>query len=74
VYKPAFTHEESRAILLQGKGTQFDPDVIDAFMASEQKIVELKRRLADPCPDAQPGAAGIATPLNRPLAPTIASV
>ena len=28
-YKPAFTHEESMAIIMEGRNTQFDPDLVD---------------------------------------------
>ncbi|MDR3358002.1 MAG: response regulator [Desulfovibrio sp.] len=31
VYKPGMTHEEAARIILEGKATQFDPDVTDAF-------------------------------------------
>jgi putative two-component system response regulator len=34
VYKPAFSHEESCRIVLEGKGKHFDPDVADAFIAA----------------------------------------
>jgi len=30
-YKPAFTHEESVDIILQGKGIHFDPQIVDVF-------------------------------------------
>jgi putative two-component system response regulator len=30
-YKPAFSHEKSVAIILQGRGTQFDPELTDIF-------------------------------------------
>lgn len=30
-YKESFSHEKSRAIILEGKGTQFDPVIVDAF-------------------------------------------
>jgi len=31
-YKPAFSHEKSVEILQAGRGTQFDPVIIDAFL------------------------------------------
>lgn len=31
-YKEPFSHEKSMEIILQGKGTQFDPDLVDEFM------------------------------------------
>ncbi|EKP0280304.1 HD domain-containing protein [Aeromonas bestiarum] len=35
VYKPAFTHEEAKAIIVQGRGSHFDPGMVDAFLACE---------------------------------------
>jgi putative two-component system response regulator len=33
VYRKAMSHEEARAIILQGRGSNFDPFVVDAFEA-----------------------------------------
>jgi putative two-component system response regulator len=33
VYRKAMSHEEARAVILQGEGRQFDPFVVDAFEA-----------------------------------------
>jgi len=49
-YKRAMTHEESREILLAGKGIQFDPDVIEAFVKHEddfQSISITQKDIAD---------------------------
>jgi len=35
VYKPPMTHEAALEILVSGRGTQFDPAIIDALLASE---------------------------------------
>ncbi len=32
VYKPAMSFDEAREIITQGRGTHFDPDVVDAFL------------------------------------------
>jgi len=32
VYKPAFSHERAIEIIREGRGTQFDPDIVDAFL------------------------------------------
>jgi len=39
VYKPAFSHEKSRAIIIEGSGKHFDPDIVDAFLALEQDFI-----------------------------------
>ncbi len=41
VYKPAFSHEKSKAIILEGKGTHFDPDIVDAFLAIENEFITI---------------------------------
>lgn len=46
-YKPAFGHERSRAIVAEGRGTHFDPDVCDAFLELERKFDSIRRELAD---------------------------
>ncbi len=37
-YKEAFTHEKSREIIVNLKGSHFDPDVVDAFLANEKNF------------------------------------
>lgn len=47
VYKPAYSHEVAREIILDGRGTHFDPDVVDAFMANEEHFITVKDQLED---------------------------
>lgn len=44
-YKEPFSHEKSRGIILEGKGSHFDPRVVDAFLAQEHQFIETKDRL-----------------------------
>ena len=37
-YKPGFPFEKAVAIITEGKGTQFDPRVVDAFLHAEEEI------------------------------------
>jgi len=41
VYKPAFSHEKAITIMREGRGTHFDPKVLDAFFAIEQRVVAI---------------------------------
>jgi len=41
VYKAALTHEEAMKIITDGKGTQFDPIVIDALLLSLERFEEI---------------------------------
>jgi len=47
VYKPPFTHAQSLEIMGQGRGTHFDPDVLDAFFALEAEFARIAREFAD---------------------------
>jgi response regulator RpfG family c-di-GMP phosphodiesterase len=47
VYKPAFSHEKSRDIILEGKGKHFDPDIVDAFVAIEHRFLEIAKQHRD---------------------------
>lgn len=37
-YKKAMSHEESKAIIVAGTGTQFDPEIVEAFVAKEDEF------------------------------------
>jgi putative two-component system response regulator len=41
-YKPAFPREKCFQILQEGRGTHFDPQVIDAFFARSSEIVQIQ--------------------------------
>jgi putative two-component system response regulator len=41
VYKPAFSHQQAVTIMREGRGTHFDPDVLDAFFALEGRFAEI---------------------------------
>ena len=47
VYKDPFSHEKSRAIIIEGRGVHFDPDVVDAFVAVEEEFVTIKESFVD---------------------------
>ena len=38
VYKDAFSHETAKNIILEGRGTHFDPEIVDAFMILEKEF------------------------------------
>lgn len=47
VYKSAYSHEVARAVILEARGKQFDPDVVDAFLKREQEFIGVRRRYHD---------------------------
>jgi putative two-component system response regulator len=46
-YKEAFSHDESRRIILEGRGTQFDPEVVDAFLLAENAFLGIRDAYPD---------------------------
>lgn len=52
VYKEAFPHEKAVAIVMDGRGTHFDPDVVDAFISIQEEFREIAMRFVDE-PDAR---------------------
>ena len=47
VYKPAFSQEKAIAILRDGRGNHFDPDILDAFLARTNEFKAIADRFAD---------------------------
>jgi putative two-component system response regulator len=50
LYKPSLSHDDTVALIVSGKGTHFDPAVVDAFL---NVAVQFKRTSDEPIPDAQ---------------------
>jgi len=44
VYKPEFSHATARSIILEGRGTQFDPDVVEAFLRREADFLAVQKQ------------------------------
>lgn len=47
-YKPAYSLEASLEIIQQGRGTQFDPQIVDAFFAHIEEIIRIRNEQRDP--------------------------
>ena len=47
VYKAPFSHSKAKAILIEGRGTHFDPDIVDAFLAIEEEFRQIALKYAD---------------------------
>lgn len=47
VYKPPFSHSKAVAIMKEGRGTHFDPDMIDAFLEIEADFKKIAIEYAD---------------------------
>jgi putative two-component system response regulator len=47
VYKPAFPHSEALTIMRKGRGTHFDPDILDAFLRIEARFAAIAAEFRD---------------------------
>ena len=57
-YKVAFALEKAYSIVRQGRGSHFDPAVVQAFFAAESEVLRIHHRYGDDSP-------------NRPLTPIV---
>jgi len=46
-YKDAFCHDIARGIIVKDSGTQFDPRVVDAFLAAESAFIAIRDRFRE---------------------------
>lgn len=44
VYKKAFSHDTARDIILEDTGSQFDPDMVRAFLENENQFVKIREQ------------------------------
>jgi len=47
VYKEAFSHETAVAMMAEGRGTHFDPDILDAFLSVQDQFAAIAARFRD---------------------------
>jgi putative two-component system response regulator len=48
VYKLPYALPEVRSIIERNRGRQFDPDIVDAFLANEDVFAKIARKNPDP--------------------------
>jgi putative two-component system response regulator len=47
-YKPAYSNDVARQILIEGRGKQYDPKVVDVFFELFDEIMAIQQKYADP--------------------------
>jgi len=57
VYRPALPLAEARRIMLEGRGTQFDPCVLDALLEHVDEVNALSAGALEPAPPLEPALA-----------------
>ncbi|HPJ95340.1 MAG TPA: PAS domain S-box protein [Deltaproteobacteria bacterium] len=45
VYKDAFSHAKATEIIVNGSGTHFDPDIVEAFLAHENDFMRIREEM-----------------------------
>jgi putative two-component system response regulator len=53
VYKPPFSHADAVAVMKEGRGRHFDPDILDAFLEIEGEFARIAAEYADSAKDGQ---------------------
>ncbi len=48
VYKEAMSHESAARIIAEGRGTHFDPDIVDAFLELQDEFIAIANKYSDP--------------------------
>ena len=50
VYKAPMTHHDAKQIIMEGIGTHFDPQVIEAFLEQEDRFIKIAKEFGDDAP------------------------
>jgi PAS domain S-box-containing protein len=66
VYKRAWTHDEAVKEIFSGKGTRFDPMIVEAFACEEQAFRGIARRLRDNPEDARAASDAVFPTIDSP--------
>ncbi len=66
-YKEAMSHEQASAIVTASSGTQFDPDIVEAFVRRQDEFRTLAAELADETEEETQQADPDASPTNTEL-------
>jgi putative two-component system response regulator len=57
VYKPAYSHEQAVTMIAEGRGSHFDPDVVDAVLAIAEQFNEIAGSFSDASDKQNTGSA-----------------
>jgi HD-GYP domain-containing protein (c-di-GMP phosphodiesterase class II)/CHASE2 domain-containing sensor protein len=60
IYKQAMSHEEAAQTIAEGNGSQFDPEIVEAFLHCEQRLRPIAKEFAEK------GSSGKMNPLPPP--------
>jgi putative two-component system response regulator len=47
IYKEAFSHVDARSMIVEGKGSQFDPTIVDAFLQIDAQFELIRERFSE---------------------------
>ena len=66
VYKSGMPHEQAVGIIREGRGSHFDPDMCDAFLANAERFREIAERFADTDKDMARQRAALEQTVGKP--------
>lgn len=66
VYKEGMPHEKALEIIFEGRGTHFDPDIVDAFKEITEEFRTIAQRFADSDADMAEKAKQLETVISSP--------
>jgi putative two-component system response regulator len=55
VYREGLPHDQVVQIIANGRGSHFDPEIVDVFLQVQDDFLEIARRFADPVPTGRAG-------------------
>jgi response regulator RpfG family c-di-GMP phosphodiesterase len=64
-YRPALAHAEAREWIVEHYGTQFDPEVVEAFVAREADFARISQAVQQASSDAKPEAPEMGQPAAK---------
>ncbi|KJK08360.1 MULTISPECIES: HD-GYP domain-containing protein [Pseudomonas] len=59
VYKPGMSHAQAMEIIREGRGSHFDPDICDAFVANAERFRDIAARFTDADQDVDPPSTAL---------------
>lgn len=74
VYKDAFEHDVAKSIIIEESGSHFDPDVVEAFLATEAEFVSIRKQFDGEEAEASPTAAPVVLPPMEPVCTPVGAV
>ena len=57
VYRDAMSHAQAKTLIVRERGAHFDPDIVEAFLRTEPRFIEIKEQFRDDEPSVDAGGS-----------------